>query len=109
MNDSLRLSKIPAEIWNLLDGYLPYSNLINFLLFHEKKLNLQLDRWKLEYLWKRKNPKILWMPPNMYYPHIRLGYPYLEINVISSKLDNSLENKYEKKIEYLPNTIVEEI
>ena len=109
MNESLILSTIPAEIWNLLDGYLLNSNLIYFLVLQENKLNLQLDKWKLEYLWKRKNPKILWMPPNMYFPHIRLGYPYFEIDVISAKLDDSGEYTYHKKIEYLPNTIIEEI
>ena len=99
---SLVLSSVPAEIWNLLDEFLLDSNLIYFLVLHEKKMNLQLDKWKLEYLWKRKNPKILWMPPSLNYPNIRLGIPYLEIKVIS-------ENKYQKRIEYLPNTIIEEI
>ena len=42
------------------------------------------------------------MPPSLNYPNIRLGIPYLEINVRS-------ENKYQKRIEYLADTIIEEI
>ena len=38
---------------------------------------------------EEKNPKILWMPPSLNYPNIRLGIPHLEINVRS-------ENKYQK-------------
>ena len=102
MHVSLVLSSVPAEIWNLLDDFLLDSNLIYFLVLHENKMNLQLDKWKLEYLWKRKNPKILWMPPSLNYPNIRLGIPYLEINVRS-------ENKYQKRIKYLADTIIEEI
>lgn len=109
MNNNLDISKIPAEIWNMLDGFLPNSNLIKFLLLLENKVSLQLDKWKLEYLGKRRNPKIHWMSPNMYYPNIKLGIPYIEIDVISPNLDNSLEKKYQKKIEYLPDTIIEEI
>ena len=112
MNDSLILSTVPAEIWNLLDGFLVDSNLIFFLLQNENKLNLQLDRWKLEYLWKRKNPKIMWMPPSTYFPNVRLGYNYFEFKILKNSATNNKNDrteKYETKIEYLPDVIVQNI
>ena len=99
------LSMVPPEIWNMLDGYLLNSNLIIFLIQNENKINLQLDKWKLEYLWKRKNPKIIWIDPSMYYPNVRLGYNYIEYKTLKDKQ----KNHFQTKIEYLPNVIVQKL
>ena len=95
------LTKIPPEIWNMLESYMLDGNLIKFLVMYQSKCQLNLDIKKLEYCWYKRNPKILWQPASLYYPNVRLGIPYIEFY--------HSDKSSHKKIEYLPDTIVESI
>jgi hypothetical protein len=95
------LSNIPPEIWNMLESYMLDGNLIKFLVIYQSKCQLQLDIKKLEYRWYKRNPKILWQPVSLNYPNVRLGIPYIEFY--------HSDKSCHKKIEYLPETIVETV
>lgn len=95
------LSDIPPEIWNMLESYMLDANLIKFLVMYQAKCKLKLDIKKLEYCYCKWYPRIMWMPPSLYYPNVRLGIPYIEFY--------HSDKSSHKKIEYLPKTIVETV